>query len=323
MKYHFTVISFLIFLASSFLFGRIITVDNRPGATYQSLANAVNALEDGDTLLVTGSEIDYGNITITGDSVTVIGPGYFLAENSGFQANTFPATVGQVTFTSTAEQSVVQGLYITRGVSMAGFKCILERNYVSGSTSGGGGLRVENNQDSCIIRQNFVNTTSSVITLSGGTNNVFIYNNYFKASAVSLLGVAGEVYNNVFDCSVTVTNLMYNSNIQISGNFTPTNIVWYNNIGSGIQYGTINGNQSNVDMSTVFASDSMSTDDQYRLNPDGPAVGAGFGGVDCGMYDDSFGYKYIPSGIPAIPSIYEFSADEALENVTIRVRSNL
>jgi len=314
---------FVFIFISSVLFAKVITVDNRPGAQFQSLSQAISATEDGDTVLVMGSEKVYDNINITKSSVFVIGPGYFLDENGGYQANSNPAKVGQVTFSTNATGSVVQGLYITKGVSMAGTRCILERNYLSGSTAGGGGLRVENNQDSCIIRQNFINTTSSFTTLFGGTNTVFIYNNYIMASTMKIEADAGEIYNNVIENNVNIENITYNNNIQISGSFTAPNVIPYNNIGHSTQYGTTNGNQSNVNMATVFASDSMSTDDQYRLNPAGPAVGAGFGGVDCGMYDDTFGYKYIPSGIPAIPSIYDFSADEALENVTIKVRSNL
>jgi len=322
MDYHIIRSVFLILLISTFLSAKIITVDNRPGANFQSLTQAISATQEGDTVLVTGSELVYDNISITKSRVTVIGTGYFLDENTGFQANMYPAKVGQVTFSINAEESVVQGLYITKGVSMAGKKCILERNYLSGSTAGGGGLRVEGNQDSCIIRQNFINTTSSFTTLSGGSNRIYIYNNYIHASIFNIVA-SGEIYNNVISNNVTIESIMYNNNIQITGSFSTPNVIPYNNIGNSTQYGTNNGNQSNVDMETVFASDSMSTDDQYRLDPAGPAVGAGFGGVDCGMYDDTFGYKYIPSGIPAIPSIYEFSADETLENVTIKVRSNL
>lgn len=323
MRYPSIHLLLIILLLSTLLSARILTVDNRPGAQYQSLSKAISATQEDDTVLVTGSEKVYDNINITKSRVTVIGPGYFLDENNGFQANTFPAKVGQVTFSTSAVGSVVQGLYITKGVSMSGKKCVLERNYVSGSTAGGGGLRVEGNQDSCIIRQNFVNTTSSFTTLSGGTNTVYIYNNYIHASVLTIVATSGEVYNNVIRNNVSIENVMYNNNIQITGNFTNPNVIPYNNIGNGTQYGTTDGNQSNVDMATVFATDSMSTDDQYRLNPGGPAAGAGFNGVDCGMYDDTFGYAYIRSGIPAIPSIYEFTANETLENVTIKVRSNL
>jgi hypothetical protein len=323
MKYPVVLIILIFLLTAAFLTAKTITVDNRPGANYQSMTDAINAAQEGDTVLVTGSELVYANITINKNHITVIGPGYFLDENTGFQANTYPAKVGQVTFSASARESSVQGLYITKGVSMSGKQCILERNYVSGSTAGGGGLRVEGNQDSCIIRQNYINTTSSFTTLSGGTNTVFIYNNYIKASTMTVVADAGEIYNNVISNNVSIENITYNNNIQMSGSFSTPNVIPYNNMGHSTQYGTNNGNQSNVDMGTVFTSDSMSNDDQYKLNPDGPAVGAGFAGVDCGMYDDTFGFKYIPSGIPAIPSIYEFSADEALENVTIKVRSNL
>jgi hypothetical protein len=67
---------------------------------------------------------------------------------------------------------------------------------------------------------------------------------------------------------------------------------------------------------------SGTTDSQWQILAEGPADGGGFGGVDCGIFDNSLGQAYILSGIPSIPAIYSFSADENLESVSLEVRSN-
>ena len=80
-----------------------------------------------------------------------------------------------------------------------------------------------------------------------------------------------------------------------------------NNISSGTVFGTSNGNQSNVDMSTVFVGpEGNSTDGQWQLKPGSPAIGAGTDGNDIGMFGGPS--PYVLSGIPGIPHIYFFSS---------------
>ncbi len=72
-----------------------------------------------------------------------------------------------------------------------------------------------------------------------------------------------------------------------------------------LQFGIENGNQSNVDMTTVFVGEEgNSTDGQYQLKQGSPAIGAGYDGEDCGAFGGAT--PYILSGLPAIPAIYFF-----------------
>lgn len=92
---------------------------------------------------------------------------------------------------------------------------------------------------------------------------------------------------------------------EAAGTVTGTGNSIYNNIDAGDHFGTENGNQVNVDMSTVFVG-TGSTDGQWQLAAGSPAIGAGFNGVDCGMFGGPT--PYVLSGIPSIPSIYIFDA---------------
>lgn len=116
---------------------------------------------------------------------------------------------------------------------------------------------------------------------------------------------------------------MYNGTLGGSGNLVS------NNIGNATQFGTADGNQQNVDMTTVFVG-TGSNDGYYKLKVGSPAIGAGYGStvqnpVDAGMFGGST--SYVLSGLPAIPSIYFFANQPVGSNsdpidVQIKVKSN-
>ena len=86
------------------------------------------------------------------------------------------------------------------------------------------------------------------------------------------------------------------------------NVIAYNlaagNMAAG-NYGP--GNVANVNMGTVFVGyptqGSYSTDGRFQIIAEGPADGAGEGGIDCGMFGGSL--PYVLSGLPPVPRIYE------------------
>ena len=99
---------------------------------------------------------------------------------------------------------------------------------------------------------------------------------------------------------MTITSSTFGNNIIYSGTLTLTNCDPYNCICNEDQCGTENGNQANVDMIAVFVP-SGTTDGQWQLRNGSPAIGAGLGGVDCGMFGGTD--PYVLSGIPDIPMI--------------------
>ena len=95
------------------------------------------------------------------------------------------------------------------------------------------------------------------------------------------------------------------NNILIEGDVTGSNNFYYNNISDISQFGNENGNQQNVDMNTVFVDHTSGVDNGLILAPGSPAIGAGFEGVDCGIFGGN--NPYVLSGIPPIPSIFEIT----------------
>src|SRR5690349_9390878 len=107
----FNLISFVAVLTALICFngrasGTVHRVNNNPaysqytGSVVFTDLNAAIAdpsVGSGDTLYVEASGTSYGNITIN-KPVTIIGTGYFLNENSGWQQNQVSSTVSKVFF---------------------------------------------------------------------------------------------------------------------------------------------------------------------------------------------------------------------------------
>jgi hypothetical protein len=186
-------------------------------------------------------------------------------------------------------------------------------------TTGTYGIRVANNISQVLIAQNFINiyvnsTTYYGIFLEGNNNSVLISNNIvFRGTslgadyAYSLYGNSNSsaiVQNNMFHGSIILYNSTFQNNIQYVGSYSGSGNTTTNNIGQSTQFGTANGNQSSVNMATVFAATGSHYlgDAYWEILPAGPAAGAGSGGVDCGPYGGA--RPYYPSGLPPIPAIF-------------------
>ena len=59
---------------------KIWRLDNVQNADFSSITTAHSSAASGDTVYVAGSVNNYGSVTLT-KKLTIIGPGYFLAEN--------------------------------------------------------------------------------------------------------------------------------------------------------------------------------------------------------------------------------------------------
>ncbi|MEJ8802780.1 hypothetical protein [Pontibacter sp. H249] len=103
------------------VYAKIIRVNNQEPtnpqqSTYASLQDAYDNAQAGDTIYIEGSTVSYGSLTVS-KKLTLIGPGYFLAENVNTQANVQPAVLHQVTVQSGAEGSKLIGLSISQSAS--------------------------------------------------------------------------------------------------------------------------------------------------------------------------------------------------------------
>jgi hypothetical protein len=172
----------------------------------------------------------------------------------------------------------------------------------------------------------------------GKVTNLRVDNCFLNSLALSGLvasGNSGQFNNDIFygtnfgNGSYLIKNSIFTIN-----HASDINCVYQNCI-ANIDYGAIpsgNGNQNitGANMTTtVFVGystqGSFSLDGRWALKVGSPAIGAGVGGTDCGIFGGSSKYKL--SGIPRIPSFYKVtsSSTSATTNpytITFSVRSN-
>ncbi len=311
-------------------------------ANFTTLQAAVPAASAGDTIYLEPSPTPYIGVEIS-KKITIIGNGYFNTSglntvNTGLQANTQNSTIGEVYFYPGSEGSTIMGCMLTH-LHVFTSDITVKRNYISGN------FQINNLNPSnstyrswsgLDIRQNVINSLTSYNFSSGGgigISNVSIQNNIFYTGGNSIAfhaGVSGYIQNNVFimnyfyGISMNVYDFQINNNIQVGGSFTTNNCVYFNNIGTATQFGSANNNKENISTTALFTDYNNGTETRYNLAAAGPGIGAGFNGVDVGVFGGPDPYKL--SGIPPVPSIYLLTAPATTTTttlpVTISTRSN-
>ncbi|MBL7851771.1 MAG: hypothetical protein JNN04_12785 [Cyclobacteriaceae bacterium] len=326
---------------------KIWIVDSNPGSTakdFVSLNAAYAGAAAGDTLYLIGSPNNYltTNLAIA-KRLIIIGPGYFLNENPNTQANIVPAIVSHVAcveaiqFAPGSEGTVLMGVQVDGLIVVNANNISLRRNRINPLAGGCTQESVIINGSNCLIQQNFIaGPQGRGIKVNAGYSNVMILNNFVQyfcyscgnpgITAIAVTGSATEISNNVLAGALTASNSLIQNNIFIFGSTVSiTTSIVRNNIHPSNGLPGSDGNLNNVPPSTVFVSASASTDGWYALSATSPAIGAGFGGSDCGMFGGT--EPYVLSGIPPIPTIYSLIAPSIGEKNTglpiqIKVKSN-
>ena len=307
----------------------------------QSANNSASVL-NGDTLHLEASGASYGSITLN-KQLIIIGNGYLLGTlganaNPDLQANPATSLLVTVLFNTGSNGSVLEGctLSSTLTVTNSAANIIIRRNRLANVTLG----LCSNVQ----VLQNYIdNTTNASINWDGNAATNLQINNNVIANAINLGSTCnGDFMNNIFSAAASfgvhqLTGFRVWNNICANNcTVTLSSCDSRNNIGSNAQFGTLNGNQSSVTMSTVFedftnVSAGFSEDSRWQLKTGSPAIGAAWDGVstsgDCGIFGSSAtGSAYVLSGISNVPSIYKLSAPATVTtntlNITISTRTN-
>ena len=328
------------FIATSILSAQTYTVDNKPNAKadFDNLQTAINTVPEDSILLVQGSPNNYGAISIE-KKITIKGTGYFLTENPNTKAEVLISKTSTVSLLDGSNGTIITGFdlgpvrfngneisnisiiknktsYIHKSEGVTPTNMVIKHNYITSYFNNGNNFTISVG-DGSIIQGNFisrkVNATNSLIT-----NNVI-----GQTSQVSYSTVKNNIFTGSWNnftslpdvSSPNVTNIIQN-NIYYSATGTPVTDEKNNKLSNEVLF--------------IGTDDSRySSDGQYILTSDSPAKGAGVGGVDCGMfYVDGTDKGYILSGLPDIPSIYEFSvpttgySNGSGIQVNIKVKSN-
>ncbi|MHC1707338.1 MAG: hypothetical protein AB9842_07420 [Bacteroidales bacterium] len=304
----------------------VLRVNSAPGSTtsYTTAQAAHDAASANDTIYLESSGISYGYLQVT-KKLTIIGTGYFLAQNPQTQAVPAAATIDGLSFYYGSNGSKITGCQINSYIYIYDNNILISRNYVNGYQNAI--YQQASTLSNIVITQNYIMTYYAQwnALYFGNANNVLIMNNYIFGSLYSGTTFSGMVGNNVINGSyLQMYNTTYVNNILIDGTFYNYNCVATYNLANSTQFGDQNGNQQNINMSTVFVgATGNSTDGQYQLKTGSPALGAGENGVDCGMFGGSF--PYVLSGMPNIPAIYYMNAPAIPSNsinVSIKAKSH-
>lgn len=313
---------------------KIWRVNNNSGITadFTTAQAAHDAASVGDTIHLEPSGTSYGNLTMT-KRLIIVSSGDFITQNPGYQVMANSGFVTTLTIADVnANGSVVMvkfsdNININNGVgNLLIQSCAASYRGGAHNCCGYAGNININNSDNIIIKNCFINN----INFSNNSNNIVVTNNIIGNAVVNGGDCDGVISNNVIHAywyqnqggnfyNCTVENNIFNYGVQESFNSclvrNNLNRTFYNNY----QLPTGNGNQNNVDMSTVFVDYQAGyLDNGFVLKAGSPAIAAGTGGVDCGAFGGSTPFKLAVT--PPIPSIYKLEVPSTPAGNTMNIK---
>ncbi len=348
MKPFFTIKSILTVVLLSFVlctYGQsVFVVDNpvSPGA-YGSLDSALHHAVDGDYIYLPGGSFSIGDLKIS-KRLNIIGAGHYPDSTT---ATGRTQLIGDIYFTTGADNSSIQGFYLSGDIFM-GDSCHtgnVQNIYISRISVRGIYLTYQSNIfthcgaanifiKDCRIRgeiwgANTQNVTVETSIISGRlrsfdsnayfNNNIFLYQGNWSSSLNRVL-----LYVNNCDFS----NNIFRNTYSTLGNYSSNN-VFYNNIfgQSSCSGGSCYNCLFSVDFLPLFedvGGTSFAYTYDYRLTDTSDAKGVGLSGTDCGIYGGDNPFK--AGAVPVNPHIQMKNIPSATDgqgrlNVQFKVRA--
>lgn len=298
---------------------RVLTVDNNPGhvAMFKSIHDAYEAAQPGDTLLLAGSSIHYGGLAVK-KRLNIVGPGYFLNENSipGLSKSHAMVNLGLgITPDTSSGGSTFRGLFMNIGID-ASVGSLIDR--------------IDNVLiDQCYLGPdaaslhfpNRVTIQRSFIAQGNGYDLRLLRPGSSLRNSISTKQVTLDAGTTIVNCVLTGSGLpnlselsSMSSTICLFGERSPAEFA--GSVRGSVTYcmaaGPITGanylppgggNINGVAYEVVFVG-TGSEDARLQLRPDSPARGKGFNGVDMGIFGGPL--PYVISGVPSRPRITRF-----------------
>ena len=317
---------------------------------FKQLADVINSnlvsATAGDTIHLEGSSIDYTNVTIT-KKLVIIGPGYFLNENTNVSNDVLSARLDYITFNTGSAGSQLIGVYVYGfyGVNINVSNITIKRCRIDRS------ITLANAISDILVLQNFFSNsyntndiTSAIVPNFYGFPTGFVFDNNickktFILNSNNTVRTAQEVNNNTFDClaisgkpSIQLNTGAFKNNILKTptatvdiNNHTNNNVSFCVSSSSTGQFGTTNNNIVVTTISNIFVT-SSSTDGAYQIKSGSVASGTGSDGTDRGAFGSAVPNRYTLSGLAAIPVIYQLTTSGVATpssglSVTIKART--
>lgn len=309
-----TFVAFL--LCTTQLFATSHTVSNNPGipAQFTDLQVAIDQAANGDTIYVAGSGIDYGPSIVLLKRLILIGESGELNSSNVAKIPTLYLAQNSTTGTS-SDGSVLLGLNFNSisNTSFNSFEANTDASniYIS----------------SCYIRISLQGTTSSNWTITHShVGDFFSFGLVSSNISNSIIGrlvnfySPGSIFTNCYFYASSTNNIsgedfsIQNSIFGYNPN-TPNGVSFNNNVFVSTSQPTAydtntpsSGNNINVSpITAIFVTASGNPiNDDLNLVSTSPAIGAGIGGVDAGIYGGINPFPTIPYA-PPTPQFIEFN----------------
>ncbi|TDD94944.1 hypothetical protein [Flavobacterium cellulosilyticum] len=296
----------------------------------------------GDTIHMEGSTAGIYDIATVVKRCVIIGPGYFLGDNSKTSNDLYEAKIVRINFNTGSAGSVVMGMNVVdNGNTAHGYiqiaadnimvrRCRIERS-VYFFITGGSGLQLATiNQN--FFPSGFTPNNALYITNTGFVPPVdLIFNNNICQKTLiwhrgnGTIANITQCKNNVFDgpgnsLNLEFTTADFSNNILIPTNSTvnitaaPGQISY--NIGTqNTQFGTNNYNLVVPAITTLFTV-GTSTDGHYQIQSGTQAYQNGSDGTDRGVFGGVPASRYTLSGLAPVPVVYEATSTGVVSTTT-------
>ncbi|MCF8256447.1 MAG: hypothetical protein K9J06_02780 [Flavobacteriales bacterium] len=309
---------------------RTVSNDPQSPGQFTSIAAAITAASNGDTIYIQGTNINYGGFSVN-KSLTFIGSGH-----NPQNQNSSRSLVNTITLLAGSNSSKFYALVMLGNISSSAAisDVTVARNHISGSiylSSTCPNWRVESNIFAATGQNMYGGNT-------GGTNNWYVVKNVFNGSIDYFIGSYNYFFNNLFlrnaqsfigmsNCYV-YNNIFYRAvpSLSISASVFERNLS-YQCTNNSFPNGTNLIGQDPQFVSFPLAGASFSLTHNYRLQGTSPCIDYGIDAEDIGLYGGSMGY-YEQNGIPSIPQLREFNITSATTvpvggTVNISVKSTI
>lgn len=322
MNLRLSCLSFAVALTAVSLPAATWYVDNQPGhvSDFTTLAAAIAAAADGDTIHFAGSPVSYGGGTIS-KRLHLVGPGSFLGSNFDALPQSRPAVVADLLLVAGAEGSTITGLHVNGTVYLRTSNLTLRR-----SRCGHVYMDLAGALTGLFVLQNWIDS-AIISNTNGNMVDALIEGNRFNYIAMDTGDSAVIRHNVILSQSSTfhfshVHSNIFLTSVAVVGNFTNCS-VQYNVAanGSGTPAMAGGNNRTEVALPGLFAP-GRGEDQIYLLAEGSPARQAGLDGRDVGMFGGL--HPYVAGGVPPGPRIIRLdtpSAASATSGLTVRVQA--
>lgn len=289
------------------------TISNHPagGSQYTSLLDAYNAASNGDTLLLEGTDIEYGHNWIGGHwnkSLTVIGIGHnpdkqnprltkigafndyyyhrfvINASGSGSKFYGINFVAGDGIFLIAANNLVFENCKFSNEFHANGYainnlsftNCVFDGDNAVNFSIGGTGNVVSGLMFTSCVFDGRIDGGSNNPYVSMIVNNcLFLTTTTESFTAARYPTISNSIFMNYFPGGTTDGNWL-NNMCAVAGTFPPA--------GGGGNSGLNNINNTNPNFTTYTTGSMHSGAHNYQLQAGSAAIGAGTGGVDLGVH---------------------------------------